>query len=319
MQRRSQVDPDKVAVLADVALLHAVRADIAAHHALKLAQIGFQIVRVGNVLEGLGDQFVAAVSDDVAQPLVDPEPRAVEADVRDADGGVLERAAEPRLAFLKRLLRLLLGGDVVEQGDELAGGQTVNVGIAPAFETIVAVYPGRQVPGPTGSHDVLQRIEQSEFRDAAKGLRQPPADDRLAVNLAEHLASTVEIGKDEIAAIGERLEHRRAALHVLEQAAQARLRIAALLAQRLADEMEKPGRGQHRDEADGQQRHGGPGKAGADFGKVDLGDKAEIQHCNRLVRGEDSHPGVVPADHRARPTFERRPHGLVDHRIGRDR
>ena len=61
---------------------------------------------------GLAEQFVAGVADDLAVLLVDAQEAAVGVLVGDADGGVLEGAAEPLLALAQRLLGPLEVGDV---------------------------------------------------------------------------------------------------------------------------------------------------------------------------------------------------------------
>ena len=57
-----------------------------------------------DVLEGLLEQFLAGVADDGTIRPVDAEEAAGGVVVDDADGGVLEGAAEPLLAFAQRLL-----------------------------------------------------------------------------------------------------------------------------------------------------------------------------------------------------------------------
>ena len=58
---------------------------------------------MGEVLEGLGEQLFARVAELFTQPRVDPQPAPVEADMRDADRGLLEGRPEPRLALAQRL------------------------------------------------------------------------------------------------------------------------------------------------------------------------------------------------------------------------
>src|SRR5439155_24473684 len=69
-------------------------------------------VGVRDVLAGPLDQLVARVADDGAELLVHAQEAAVEILVADADGRVLERAAEPLLALPQRRLGLPEVGDV---------------------------------------------------------------------------------------------------------------------------------------------------------------------------------------------------------------
>ena len=77
---------------------------------------------MGDVLHGLLDQLVVGIADDRAVPLVDAQVAAGGGvDVGDADGRVLERAAEPLLALAHRLLfpdALDAQGDLVSHGGQ---------------------------------------------------------------------------------------------------------------------------------------------------------------------------------------------------------
>ena len=57
------------------------------------------VIGMGDVLPPLAEQLRMLVADDVAERPVQQEEAAIEVLVDDADGGVLERAAEPRLAL----------------------------------------------------------------------------------------------------------------------------------------------------------------------------------------------------------------------------
>ena len=65
-----------------------------------------------DVLKGLLEQFRAGVADDGAELLVDAQQLAREVRVGDADARILERAAEPLLAFPQRLLGPPEVGDI---------------------------------------------------------------------------------------------------------------------------------------------------------------------------------------------------------------
>ena len=71
------------------------------------------VISLKVLLQKLG----AAVPEDLAEALIDPQPGAVDSDIADADGGVLERAAKTRLAFAQRVLCLLALGDVEVEAD----------------------------------------------------------------------------------------------------------------------------------------------------------------------------------------------------------
>src|SRR5215207_4145190 len=68
---------------------------------------------MGDVLEGLLKQLLTAVSDDIAEPLVDPQPAPVGGVVSDAYGCLLEGGPETLLALVELLLNPLALGDVV--------------------------------------------------------------------------------------------------------------------------------------------------------------------------------------------------------------
>src|SRR4051812_50124045 len=88
-----------------------------------MLNMGIQLIRVDDVLQGLVQEFLTGVANDGAEFLVDAEETAGGGAVDDADGGVLERAAEPLLALPQRLLGLLLAGHVQVQAlDEKEGG-----------------------------------------------------------------------------------------------------------------------------------------------------------------------------------------------------
>ncbi len=117
LEREAQVDPDERAVLADVALLHRVTGQFSPKESGIVFKLGRQVFGLCEVLERLLDQLLARIADDLAEALVDAEQATVGILVGDADGGVLERAAEPRLALPERFLRPVAFGDVVRRPD----------------------------------------------------------------------------------------------------------------------------------------------------------------------------------------------------------
>jgi hypothetical protein len=98
-QGHSQVDPEDRAILVEIALLQRVARDLAVQHLAHAREIGVEVVGMGDVLEGLGEQLFARVAELFAEPRVDPQPAPVEADMRDADRGLFKGRPEPRLAL----------------------------------------------------------------------------------------------------------------------------------------------------------------------------------------------------------------------------
>ena len=78
-------------------------------------EVGRQVIGVRDVRDGLADQLRAGVADDLAHLLVDAQEAALGVDVGNADGRVLERAAEPLLALAQRLLSPLPIADIARQ------------------------------------------------------------------------------------------------------------------------------------------------------------------------------------------------------------
>ncbi|MNL08256.1 hypothetical protein D3C87_1289680 [compost metagenome] len=96
--RHGQQRPAVAAVLVAVALFHAVGVDLAGGQALQLAQVGAQVVRVGDQLErGLAELF-GRVPEQLAHGAVHQLPAPIQPNQRHADGGMLQRLAEALLA-----------------------------------------------------------------------------------------------------------------------------------------------------------------------------------------------------------------------------
>ena len=98
-QRDRQQYPDQRPVLAVVALLQAVGRDLARQELLDIGEVRLEIVRMGDVLEGLGKKLGFAIAQHLAQATVDPQPGAVEANHGDSDRRQFERGSKPLLAF----------------------------------------------------------------------------------------------------------------------------------------------------------------------------------------------------------------------------
>jgi hypothetical protein len=107
----SEPGPDDPAVFAQVAFFHVIVIDLAKAYLLDMSEIGLKIVRVVDVRQRLGQEFVDRPADNATQRLVGPEPPKVRAKVCDADSSVLERRRGPRFALGKSMPHLDLLGD----------------------------------------------------------------------------------------------------------------------------------------------------------------------------------------------------------------
>ena len=76
---------------------------------------------MGDVLEGLLEELLTGVADDIAELLVDAQPSAVEPDVRNPHRGLLEGRAEPIFSLSCRVLLALALGDVPENAQDARG------------------------------------------------------------------------------------------------------------------------------------------------------------------------------------------------------
>src|SRR5262249_60761334 len=112
LERGGQLDPDLRAVLAHVSLLQPQDGRVAPQQRSIQLDVPSPVVGVRDVLKGFPEQLLTGVSDDGAVRPVDAEETAGGVVVRDANGGVLERAAEPLLALPQRLLGLTEVGDI---------------------------------------------------------------------------------------------------------------------------------------------------------------------------------------------------------------
>src|ERR671921_327793 len=70
------------------------------------------LLGLGYVLESLLQQLLTTVANDIAQPLVDPQPSSVQRIVGDADGCLLECGPKALLALPERLLGPLALGSL---------------------------------------------------------------------------------------------------------------------------------------------------------------------------------------------------------------
>jgi len=99
--RDGEIDPDYRAVLSDIPFFHAVGIDFAGQDAADVGHIEFEVVGMGDILEGLLQQFLPAVADDVAQLLVDSQPASIRRHMGDANRRLLESGPESLFIFLQ--------------------------------------------------------------------------------------------------------------------------------------------------------------------------------------------------------------------------
>ena len=96
-----------------------------------------EVIGMGDVLPPLAEQLRMLVADDVAECPVQQEEAAIEVLVDDADGGVLERAAEPRLALAQGRFGL---PEFLQQGDggrRIADDEAPLPGLVDAFSALM--------------------------------------------------------------------------------------------------------------------------------------------------------------------------------------
>ena len=106
-----------MAVLVKVTLFQVVGVDLAAHQGGEPVQSERKVFGVRYLLKVLLQKLGAAVPEDLAEALIDPQPSAVLSNIRDADGGVLERTAITGLTFAQCVLGFLARGDVEVEAD----------------------------------------------------------------------------------------------------------------------------------------------------------------------------------------------------------
>ena len=104
MDGDGQVDPDGRAVVADEALLHRVAGQLAPQKPAVQLEVGRQVVGMGELHPCLRTHLLAGVAEDLAELLVNAQEAALEVNVVNTDGRVLERAAKQRFALAKGLL-----------------------------------------------------------------------------------------------------------------------------------------------------------------------------------------------------------------------
>ena len=110
--RHGEHGGDHVPAGVEVAALHLVVADLPGEQAPHVLEVGREVVGVGDLLEGLGEQLLGGVAGDRQQRLVDAHPAALGGEQRHPDGGLLEDELEALLRVAAGLLGVLAGGDI---------------------------------------------------------------------------------------------------------------------------------------------------------------------------------------------------------------
>ena len=104
-QRYIQQNRDQMSARVDVAFLHLVGANLTGDHPAHILQIAFEILRMGDVLEGTREQFRFRIADQIAERPVDFEPSTFGRHQSHADARLLERIREAFFTFAQCLLR----------------------------------------------------------------------------------------------------------------------------------------------------------------------------------------------------------------------
>jgi hypothetical protein len=91
---RAEVAPGDGTVASEVAFFHLIGGDIAGDGTVQQIEIGIQIIGVGDILEGAGEEFIWGKAQPFGEARVDAEEAAIGMDVSDADGGFFERITE---------------------------------------------------------------------------------------------------------------------------------------------------------------------------------------------------------------------------------
>ena len=123
LKRYGHVHPYGRPVFAQVTLLQRKALQPAAHEGVELIDAQLHVIGMRDLEARRLPQLLAAVPHDLAEALVDADVVAGAVHVPDADGCVIERPAEARLALAERLFGLHPLGDVLdgpEHAHELA-------------------------------------------------------------------------------------------------------------------------------------------------------------------------------------------------------
>src|SRR5215217_4642960 len=112
-QGDGQVDPDAPPALADDELLLGIVPELPRKHPDAPVEVSLDVLGGDELEDAHRAEFLAIVTYDVAELVVEPEPFAIQPDLHDPDGGLLEGCPEAFLTPPELLLGPLLLGDVV--------------------------------------------------------------------------------------------------------------------------------------------------------------------------------------------------------------
>ncbi len=113
LQGHGELDPQRLAVLPEIALLQNVAGDLPGHEAAHVFPVEPEIVGVSQLLEGAAAQFLAGVAEHAAKPLVQSDPDAVQAHVGEADRRLAEGGVKQGGGLGQGLLGRAPVGDVL--------------------------------------------------------------------------------------------------------------------------------------------------------------------------------------------------------------
>src|SRR5687768_9460310 len=112
-RRARYPDPDRRAVLANVAFFHRQGIDLSFVHARAIAVGEVRVVGMGDVSDRALEQLVVVIPEHLAEPAVAPNEPTVRSDVRNAYGRELYGARVTRFAFAQLALERSVLRDVV--------------------------------------------------------------------------------------------------------------------------------------------------------------------------------------------------------------
>ena len=119
----AEMRPDQSSTGMPVTLFQAVAVPFALQQPLHFMQVAWQVIGMAELLEGALQQLLLGIAEHLAEMAVDAQPLAIQGNMGNADGGVLEGCPETLFAFLALLLEHLLlhcqGGQAAEFGHQV--------------------------------------------------------------------------------------------------------------------------------------------------------------------------------------------------------
>ena len=168
LDRRGHGRPQARAILAEVAPVDRIGRPLAAEQPVRQLLDAGPILRVGEIHPGPPEQLFTGVAEEVAELLIDARPSAVDPHVRDADGRVLERPAEPLLALAHRPV----GASArLDEPDEQPGHQGEPDGPQDEAVNRVAIRIGREEED-VGRHDGEGQGDHRPLQPAEPGAEE---------------------------------------------------------------------------------------------------------------------------------------------------